>query len=137
MNSIYDNLTEQDKQLIEEIRKNNAFREPYGVPTYIYTLSDETGIRYVGQTCNPKVRLGRHSCDARAGRDRTKRGQWIKALEDSGLFATMTIVEKCFSSDSNEKEKHWATYYLEQGCNLVNNLEKLGLKNWKPQIKIE
>lgn len=105
-------------------------RYPQEQLIYIYTLSDEAGIRYVGQTFSPKIRLGRHSCDARAGRDKTKRGQWIKALERNGKEAVMTIIEKCSASNSHERERHWATHYLEQGCNLVNNLERLGLKNW-------
>ena len=39
----------------------------------IYTLSDETGVRYVGQSNSAFARLSTHFCEAGSGRDKTKK----------------------------------------------------------------
>lgn len=88
---------------------------------FIYTLSDETGVRYIGQTNNVSIRVSAHKCNARYGRDKTKRGQWIKSLLDCKLEPTVTIIEKCHPKSSNKCERYWINYYLKQGANLVNS----------------
>lgn len=94
---------------------------PSCYPIYIYTLSDETGVRYIGQTNQISTRFSSHKCNARYGRDKTKRGQWIKSLLDRKIEPTITAIEKCHASISNQRERHWINHYLEQGANLVNS----------------
>lgn len=89
-------------------------------PIYIYTLNDETGVRYIGQTNNLSIRLSSHNCNARYGRDKTKRGQWIKSLLDRKDEPIMVAIERCRASASNQRERYWINYYREQGVNLVN-----------------
>ena len=100
---------------------------------YIYTLSDDSGVRYVGQTNKPKTRLSYHKYNGSSGRDNTEKGQWIKRLMDNGKVPTMTIVEECDFDDSYKREAYWKTYHQKQGCNLLN--EKGGPKRKSPLLK--
>lgn len=91
---------------------------------YIYTLSDDSGVRYVGQTNDPIERLGRHTCDASAGRDKTKRGLWIQTLYNQGLKPVMTVIETCCYDIANERERFWVYHYHQQGAALLNGIYK-------------
>jgi predicted GIY-YIG superfamily endonuclease len=95
--------------------------DKYPYPIYIYALSDKTGIRYIGQTNDLSIRLSSHNCNARYGRDKTRRGQWIKSLLDCGTEPTMIAVEKCHFTISNQRERYWIHYHLKQGPDLVNS----------------
>lgn len=88
---------------------------------YIYTLNDKTGVRYIGQTNGPSMRLSGHMCNARNGRDKTKRGLWIKSLVDNQQEPSMMIIEMCPTYQSNERERYWINYYRNQGADLVNS----------------
>lgn len=90
---------------------------PGDYPIYIYTLSDETGIRYIGQSVDPAKRFSTHKTLSKTGKDNTPRGQWIR--ESFGRIA-MNVVEKCNPDRSNERERHWVNYCRQQGCDLVN-----------------
>lgn len=92
---------------------------------YIYTLSDKTGIRYIGQTNNPNIRLSSHKCNGGRGRDKTKRGQWIKSLMDNGEAPILTVVEECSRKVSNERERYWVNFYWQRGEKLLNGAYKL------------
>lgn len=91
---------------------------------FIYTLSDETGVRYIGQTNNPSIRLSSHKCNGGRGRDKTSRGQWIKHLMDNGRAPIMDVIEKCPHKIANERERYWVSFYRHQGANLLNGLYK-------------
>lgn len=89
--------------------------------SYIYILGDRTGIRYVGQSVEPKIRLGRHVCDARAGRDKTRRGNWLRNLDELNDKPAMILIDTCFEgNESNERERYWFNFFLQKGCNLLN-----------------
>lgn len=87
---------------------------------YIYTLGDESGVRYVGQTNKPKTRLSRHKCDGSSGRDKTAKGQWFKQLLDNGQVPVMAVIEECDITDSYKREAYWKTHYRDLGCHLLN-----------------
>lgn len=91
---------------------------------FIYTLSDETGVRYVGQTNSPSIRLSSHMCNGGRGRDKTQRGQWIKSLMDTKKTPLMIIVETCPIYLANEREHRWFDHYNRLGCDLLNGLYK-------------
>lgn len=88
-------------------------------PSFIYTLSDETGIRYVGQSVNPKLRLTDHIKLAKAG-DCTDKANWIRSLLQQGKRPVLNIIEECTQAKVDGREWDWINYYKEQGCNLVN-----------------
>lgn len=91
---------------------------------HIYILSDDSGVRYVGQTNDPVERLGRHTCDASAGRDKTKRGLWIQDLFSQGIKPVLTVIETCHRDIANERERLWVCYYHQQGAVLLNGIYK-------------
>lgn len=101
---------------------------------YIYTLSDETGVKYVGQAKNPKDRLVHHKCDGSIGRNKTPCGQWIKELMDNGKVPIMTIIEECDTTNSYKREAYWRWYYRKQGCDLLNM--KSGPKPKRQSVRI-
>ncbi len=57
---------------------------------YLYTLSDETGIRYVGISSNPKQRLSAHLYERNTYE--SKKAQWIRELIQNSRRPTMTVV---------------------------------------------
>src|SRR5687768_2734590 len=98
------------QSIIYAIRMVDNYRQEWNVldmPSYIYTLSDEDGVRYVGQTNDPSIRLSGHMCNARNERDKTARGQWIFDLLKKHQEPLMTIIEKCGRDISNERERYW------------------------------
>lgn len=88
----------------------------------IYTLSDKTGVRYVGQTNNPALRLSHHKSRAIAGTDTTPRGNWIREVGRNEI--TMTVIEKCNPNEANQRERYWIELYHAQGCKLVNGVKQ-------------
>lgn len=91
--------------------------------SFIYTLSDETGVRYVGQATDPYSRYHRHISRSR-GWTLLDCGKWIRSLLDKGKKPTMKIVEKCPRREASNRERYWVEYYKSQGCNLLN------MHNW-------
>jgi predicted GIY-YIG superfamily endonuclease len=90
-------------------------------PVYIYTLSDNDGIRYVGQTNDPRTRLSRHRYNSSSGKDKTQRGTWLKKCNQN---FSMTLVEKCHPSIANEREQFWISFFVDKGCVLFNRESK-------------
>lgn len=90
-------------------------------PIYIYTLSDITGIRYVGQTNDPRSRLSRHRYNSSSGNDVTPRGVWLKECNQN---FSMALVEKCHPFVANEREQFWISFFVDQGCTLLNRESK-------------
>lgn len=88
---------------------------------YIYTLSDDSGVRYIGQSINPHTRFLDHKYNYRNGKNKTSRGIWLKSLYDNGTDPVLAIIEMCHGSISNQRERHWINHYLEQGASLVNS----------------
>ena len=68
---------------------------------YIYALSKDDKIIYVGLTKQKKKRLTTHSY--RFGKD-----------------IEMITLEKCANSDSLQREAYWIQYYKDLGCTLEN-----------------
>lgn len=100
--------------------------EKYVFPVYIYTLNDDSGIRYVGQTNDPVTRICHHRIAARNGKDKSKKAEWI----NSGNLRLMNVIECCRPEESNERERFWINYYHGQGINLLNGVHKLKLQTF-------
>lgn len=105
------------------IYATNMIQDVSGLPCnriYIYTLNDDTGVRYVGQTNNPSIRLSSHMCNARNNRDKTPRGLWIAELCKNKIEPIMVIIEQCKAGESNRRERYWIDYYRKKSVNLLN-----------------
>ena len=83
----------------------------------IYTLSDETGVRYVGQTKNPTRRRQQHHSLSNNLSNR-KVSVWIRGLLRQNKTPLFTVIEE--SDNLNEREVHWVRYFRENGVELLN-----------------
>lgn len=71
----------------------------------IYALCDETGrIRYVGKANDPATRLKGH---LRETRRRSPLYDWLAKLRRAGHHPTLHIIERCASTDWQERERFW------------------------------
>lgn len=87
----------------------------------IYTLSDNTGVRYVGQTKTPSKRLYKHIYEAKKHGSRNKRCSWIKSLLNKNERPILNIIDEV----SMDEWAFWETYWISQmkqwGFRLVND----------------
>ncbi len=84
----------------------------------IYSLSDESGIRYIGQTRNLTKRFGQH-CSIAQNRGNTKLNRWITVLlTEQGIVPILGVIERTNKLD--EREKYWISYYKNKGVSLLN-----------------
>lgn len=89
---------------------------PVGRPS-IYTLSDSTGVRYVGQSCNVAKRYKQH-CSLTQNQGSTHRQTWLRSLLEAGEVPALNVL---FETDNpNLAEKEQVAQHLSIGCNLVN-----------------
>lgn len=78
---------------------------------FIYSLSDKTGIRYIGKTTNIKRRLYNHLRVAFQPHDETydtPKYRWIRKYKDE---ITLQVVEECTNDNWVEKEIFWIAFY--------------------------
>jgi hypothetical protein len=92
-----------------------ALLEPDGTP------DDVTTVRYVGKSNAPKARFVNHCAEARYGRGRPGKRQWLDGLMRSGRQPALTILERCADEVWRERERYWITYYLTAGAPLTNS----------------
>lgn len=88
---------------------------------YIYTLSDFSGIRYVGQTKNLKSRFYRHIFDGEKYGGKNKRCSWIKSLLNKGERPILEVVDIVDFNDWVFWEQYWISQFKTWGFNLVND----------------
>jgi hypothetical protein len=88
---------------------------------YIYTLSDNTGIRYVGKTNNLKLRKLGHINESKSNRYNNHRINWIKSLLLKNELPIMNVLDIV----PNDEWIFWEIYWISQiktwGFNLVNS----------------
>ncbi len=89
--------------------------------TYIYTLSDSTGIRYVGKTNNLKIRLKNHINEANSKNKNNHKINWIKSLIQKNEKPTMEILDIVSDDSWMFWEIYWITQLKSWGFNLVNS----------------
>lgn len=87
---------------------------------YIYTLSDNKGVRYVGQTLNPQRRYNAH-CSLLQNNKNTHKDRWIRSLLKKNIKPTLDIVLKTTNPD--EEEVKLIKSLKEKGIKLVNTTE--------------
>jgi len=88
---------------------------------YIYTLSDKLGVRYVGQTKNPKRRYYRHIFDGKNNGGKNKRCSWIKSLLNKNEKPIMNIIDEVNKNEWVFWEQYWISQFRVWGFKLVNN----------------
>jgi len=86
--------------------------------TYIYTLSDKTGIRYVGKSNNPKKRYLSHITDTR---NDTYKNNWIKSLQKKKLLPILEILDIVSLDEWQFWEKYWIAQCKIWGFKLTNS----------------
>ncbi len=86
--------------------------------TYIYTLSDNTGIRYVGKSNNPYKRLRDHKKECK--KRRTHKEKWLYSLFESGCEIKLEILEEISNDNWCEAETYWISQLTAWGFRLVN-----------------
>lgn len=93
--------------------------------SYIYALSDETEIRYVGQTVSsPQKRLIAHLADARS-RPTTHKDYWIRSALNRGEDIQILVVD-CGTwtpTERDGREIYWISEYKRLGHRLTNITE--------------
>lgn len=85
---------------------------------FIYALSDETGIRYVGQTTNIRKRYSQH-CSLAQNLGNSKKQRWIRSLLESGSKPNISILKETL--DMNAEEIRQIKLYKSKNCILVNS----------------
>jgi hypothetical protein len=88
---------------------------------YIYALSDRKGIRYVGQSNDPKLRLIHHLGGAKRG-EATPKAAWLRSLIRRRRRPTLTILDS--GGNANKKEREWVERCVSEGCDLLNTSYK-------------
>jgi hypothetical protein len=88
---------------------------------YIYTLSDNLGVRYIGKTKDIKTRLYRHVYEANKKGKKNKRSSWIKSLLNKGEKPIIQIVDEVEGYEWEFWEKYWINQFRSWGFNLVND----------------
>lgn len=86
--------------------------------TYIYTLSDDSGIRYVGKSDNPVGRLHKHLKECKM--KRTHKEKWIFSLKESGKIPILEILDEIESREWCFFESYWISQLKSWGFNLLN-----------------
>jgi hypothetical protein len=89
--------------------------------TYIYTLSDLEGIKYVGKSNHPEKRLKIHLKESR--KKRTRKEKWIYNLLQKGEIPKMEIIDCVNQSEWSFFESYWIYQLKSWGFNLVNGTE--------------
>ena len=101
------------------------FLADMNVTTFIYSLHDpETGhLRYIGKSNSPKRRLAEHFKEARRGRVKGYKNNWLRQLASRGRRPLMLIVDKVMEPSWAEAEKHYIKRARELGFDLVNGTD--------------
>ena len=86
----------------------------------VYTLSDSSGVRYVGTSVNPRHRFNKHLTRVRQG-GMHHRDCWIRLLLANGERPVLVVVEEGIPFENRlSREAAFIGEYRKRGCNLTN-----------------
>lgn len=86
--------------------------------TFIYTLSDKTGIRYLGKSNDPNNRLKDHLKKAKY--KRTRKEKWLYSILEKNEFPILDIVDEVPIENWIFYEQKWIKKLKDDGFDLVN-----------------
>ena len=89
-------------------------------PYYIYGLCDESGVRYIGKTCDLTKRYSKHICDLSG---KTHKMNWIRKLLSNGQQPRLHVYEYCDSAIVDEREKWWISFLRRCKVDLTNSTD--------------
>ena len=89
--------------------------------TYIYTLSDSNGIKYLGKSDYPDKRLKIHLKECK--KKRTRKEKWIKNLLDKGETPILEIIDVVDLSDWSFFESYWISQLRTWGFPILNGTD--------------
>lgn len=80
---------------------------------YIYGLVCplEDKVMYVGRTQYLRFRLKQHLDEAKSGKMKTRKSEWIRSLLLRGALPSMMIIDTCSQENSAETEAYWIRHY--------------------------
>jgi len=86
--------------------------------TYIYTLSDDTEIRYIGKTKFLNDRYYSHIYES--NHKKTYKEKWINNVLSNGGRIIMEVLDVCNDEESNNVEIYWISQFKTWGFKLTN-----------------
>lgn len=86
---------------------------------YIYTLSDENEVRYVGKSKNPQLRLKKHLRECK--QKRTAKEKWIYSLLTNGKKPILEILDEVHVSNWEQTEVYWIAQFKAWGFKILNS----------------
>lgn len=87
---------------------------------YIYSLSYNGIIFYIGKTKNLKQRLSKHKSTSLIRENKSLKEEFIFNLLSEGKEINISIIETV-DIDENEREIFWINYYKSEGIKLYNS----------------
>lgn len=88
---------------------------------FIYTLSDDTGVRYIGKTTDINNRKRKHINEARADKVNNHRVNWIKSLLINNKEPKIEIIDEVSFDCWEFWEIFWINQFKVWGFNLTNS----------------
>jgi len=85
---------------------------------FIYTLSDDSGVRYIGKSKNPKLRFKKHLKECR--QKITAKEKWIFSLLSNGKKPVLEILEEIVNYDWQNTEIYWISQFKVWGFKILN-----------------
>ena len=92
-----------------------------GTMTYIYTLSDKSGIRYIGKSNNPFYRFKIHLKECK--RKKTRKEKWINSLLKRGELPIVEILEEIEEVNWQFFEIYWISQFKAWGFSILNGTD--------------
>lgn len=89
--------------------------------TFIYTLSDISGIRYIGKADKPFDRLKDHLKESK--KKRTRKEKWIYSLLQKGELPKLEILDEVSYNDWGFFEKYWISQFKAWNFSIINGTE--------------
>ena len=89
--------------------------------TFIYTLSDRNGVRYIGKSNEPFLRLKVHLKESKY--KRTRKEKWINSLLEKEEFPIMEIIDEVDDTDWEFFEIYWIAQFKAWGFDIINGTD--------------
>ncbi len=89
--------------------------------TYIYTLSDDNSIRYIGKSDDPDGRLKEHI--KKSKNSKSRKDKWILSVLKNNKIPVMEILEETGLENWEQREIYWISQFKTWGFDIVNGTD--------------